>query len=176
MSVESRMATRAVFELVLTVAGWGLGIAAVVMFFVGQPGAGVALIVAAVVAFGISAASSRRKTTGGYAADEMNRAIALLRQRQYPQALTAAKKATEIASAADELRPGLSVALILLATARAVTGDEPGARRDLQAARSNAYQYRGVGEDMLPLISVVERELDRGVPDPDRLVREVLDH
>lgn len=176
MSVESRMITRASMESLLTLAGWGMGIAGVVMLFLGNPGAGVVLIVGAVVAFGVSAASSKRKTTGHYAAEQMDKAMETLKRGKYPEALAAARKAVEIAQSVEELRPGMSAALLLLATARAVTGDEYGARRDVSAARANAFQFPGLANEILPLAVIIERELDRGVPAPGRLVADVLEN
>ncbi|MCT1394670.1 hypothetical protein M4D51_02910 [Microbacterium sp. p3-SID338] len=175
MSVEGRMASRAVFELLLTLAGWGLAITAVVMFVRGEVGAGVGFAVGAVAAFGVSAASSKRKTSAHYAGEQMSRAIAFLRQGQYSQAVSAAQKSTEIAASIDELKPGLSVSLILLATARAAAGDEAGARRDLRAALDSANRYPALGEDITPIAHILQREFARGVPDPGLLVRAVLD-
>lgn len=174
MRVESRMATRAVTELLLTLAGWGAGITGVILCLLGNLGTGVVLVAEAAVAFAVSATSSRRNTTGHYAADQLNEAVIALQQGRYSEAQTAALKATEIAQSVPELRSGMSAALLPLATARAVTADEHGARQDVHFARVNAMRFADSANEFLALASLIEGELNRGVPDPERLALDVI--
>ena len=66
MSKETRFAARTAIELLLTVAGWGLVIAAVVFVLLGQFLLAVGLFVGGMIAFFISAKSFTSKPTSHY--------------------------------------------------------------------------------------------------------------
>lgn len=66
MSAQGRFAARVIWEIILILAGWGLVIAAIIMFITGQVGLGVAMLVGAGIAFAVHASSLRRKASSGY--------------------------------------------------------------------------------------------------------------
>lgn len=66
MSAQTRFVARAIWEIVLILAGWGFVITAIVMFVNGQVGLGIGMLVAAGIAFAIHASSVRRKPSSGY--------------------------------------------------------------------------------------------------------------
>ncbi len=66
MSEHARFAARTIFELLLTLAGWGLVIAAVVFLFMSQFVLAVGLFVGGMIAFFIAAKSFKSKPSSHY--------------------------------------------------------------------------------------------------------------
>lgn len=66
MGTQGRFAARVIWEILLNLAGWGLGIVAIAMFIAGQVGLGVVMLVGAGIAFAVHASSVRRKPSSGY--------------------------------------------------------------------------------------------------------------
>lgn len=66
MGAQGRFVARTIWEIILILAGWGLVIAAIVVFITGQVWLGVVMLVGAGIAFGLHASSVRRKPSSGY--------------------------------------------------------------------------------------------------------------
>lgn len=169
------MTTRVVLEMVLTLAGWGFGIAAIVAFIAGQTSLGFGFVAAAVISFIISAASHRSKPTGDFISDGVGRVMKLLEKRRYPEAH---QIAGELVSLTESNPPMTVIATTIRALTSALTGNlgesDAALLRAVRGLRNLPAYERESLEGMLDMQEIIADALSRGVIDRDRLADEFL--
>ena len=157
---------------------WGGGIVALIN------GQWVAMIVSWVAAALVGFAGDRMvrlaegvSQSGQNAVGDAARAIALLKHGDYASAVRSTRAfVAALRYGGDQLL--LPLALTLHSVALAATGDLADARRALgeasQGLRSMPRELTDEADDLRRLHESIQRELDRGAPDPSRVVAEFI--
>lgn len=173
MGLKSQMATRAVFETILTLAGWALLIGAVVSFFNSELGLGIVMVVATVICFALSANSAKRSPTLRLVMEASLEALRQVERGDFAQGLATAEEADEAARSVRGGEHARPMTLAVLSVARAVNGDMPAARAFLAMAIHQAPATI-LKEEMPKLLDMISGALDRGVPDGRGLARTLI--